>query len=445
MLHSIDPSVDYKEVLKLSVCDIDRFECMLHHCDSCPDESVVREFLKQQWLKKKTIEDSIKYKQWVSTDRSNLEEHEDEWEDFINKLSAMIFDLTEHHFIAKRQSSFFKEKKFSLKGNEAVIVLDFAENYSFVVQDCAQGYHWNNAQATIHPFVMYFKCPETNELSHSSYACISDHMVHDTNTVYCFLSVLINNQIKVSHPFIEKIYYFSDGCAAQYKNYKNFTNLLMHKIDFDLEAEWHFFATSHGKNACDGVGGTIKRLAARTSLQRCMGDQILDPKQLFDFAQKQVPGVTSLFVEKSEVVKAAEFLAPRFENAQRFKGTRKNHQFVPHENNILMSRISGHNDLTESSLIEESTNLIEMDSIMPGQFYKCQYENDWFFGVANFVSIENKDVNVKFMHPKGPALNFFWPTKDDTCWVPISNVLCRVNPPKISLTGRFYIFDDGSN
>ena len=95
-------------------------------------------------------------------------------------------------------------------------------------------------------------------------------MVHDINTVYCFLSVLINNQIKVSHPFIEKIYYFSDGCAAQYKNYKNFTNLLMHKIDFDLEAEWHFFATSHGKNACDGVGGTIKRLTARTSLQRCM-------------------------------------------------------------------------------------------------------------------------------------------------------------------------------
>ena len=135
-------------------------------------------------------------------------------------------------------------------------------------------------------------------------------------------------------------------------------------------------------------------------------------------------------MEKSEVLKAAGFLAPCFENAQRFKGTRKNHQFVPHENNIMMSRISGHNDLTESSLIEESTNLIKMDSNLPGQFYKCHYENDWFFGVANFVSIENKDVNVKFMHPKRPPMNFFWPTKDDTCWVSISNILCCVNPPQ---------------
>ena len=99
----------------------------------------------------------------------------------------------------------------------------------------------------------------------------------------------------------------------------------------------------------------------------------------------------------------------------------------------MMSRISGHNDLTESNLIEES------ESIMPGQFYKCQYENDWFFGVANFVSIENKDVNVKFMHQK-TINNFFWPNKDDTCWITISNILGRVNPPKTSLTGRFYNF-----
>ena len=45
-----------------------------------------------------------------------------------------------------------------------------------------------------------------------------------------------------------KASYFSDGFPAQYKNYKNFTNLLMHKKVFGMKAEWHFFATSHGKN-----------------------------------------------------------------------------------------------------------------------------------------------------------------------------------------------------
>ena len=29
----------------------------------------------------------------------------------------------------------------------------------------------------------------------------------------------------------------------------------MHKKDFWMKAEWHFFARSHGENACDGVGG----------------------------------------------------------------------------------------------------------------------------------------------------------------------------------------------
>ena len=44
-------------------------------------------------------------------------------------------------------------------------------------------------------------------------------------------------------------------------------NLLNHKKDFVIEAEWQFFATSHGKGACDGIGGCVKRNAYRASLQ----------------------------------------------------------------------------------------------------------------------------------------------------------------------------------
>ena len=64
-----------------------------------------------------------------------------------------------------------------------------------------------------------------------------------------------------------KIIYVSDGCAAQYKNRKNFINLCYHMDDFGVPAEWHFFATSHGKTAADGVAGTLKRLATKASLQ----------------------------------------------------------------------------------------------------------------------------------------------------------------------------------
>ena len=46
-------------------------------------------------------------------------------------------------------------------------------------------------------------------------------------------------------------------------------------MDFDVDCEWHFFATSHGKSACDRIGGVVKRMTAKASLQRSSENQIL--------------------------------------------------------------------------------------------------------------------------------------------------------------------------
>ncbi|KAJ8030181.1 hypothetical protein HOLleu_26513 [Holothuria leucospilota] len=45
--------------------------------------------------------------------------------------------------------------------------------------------------------------------------------------------------------------------------------------DCGLAAEWNSFATSHGKSVCDGIGGTVKRLVTKASLQHPYSDQIL--------------------------------------------------------------------------------------------------------------------------------------------------------------------------
>lgn len=66
-------------------------------------------------------------------------------------------------------------------------------------------------------------------------------------------------QFTLSH-FTEKphhIYYYGDVAALQYKNKFNFLNLCNHANNVGI-TEMVFFATSHGKSACDGVGGTIK-------------------------------------------------------------------------------------------------------------------------------------------------------------------------------------------
>ena len=66
---------------------------------------------------------------------------------------------------------------------------------------------------------------------------------------------------------LQLIHYFSDGCAAQYKNCKNILNLCHHKEDYLIDCMWNFFATSHGKSTCDGIGNTVKRITAPASLQ----------------------------------------------------------------------------------------------------------------------------------------------------------------------------------
>lgn len=121
---------------------------------------------------------------------------------------------------------------------------DFAENYSFVLQDAAQGFHWNNSQATIHPFVAYYV--ECDILHHISYVVISDCLHHDTVAVHLYQKHLINFLKEKFASLPLKIFYFSDGAASQYKNRKNFLNLCHHASDFGVPAEWHFSATSHG-------------------------------------------------------------------------------------------------------------------------------------------------------------------------------------------------------
>ncbi|ESO07349.1 hypothetical protein HELRODRAFT_170682 [Helobdella robusta] len=71
--------------------------------------------------------------------------------------------------------------------------------------------------------------------------------------------------------------------------------------DFGLKAEWHFFATFHGKSPCDGIGGTTKRLVARASLQASTKDQILNARDFYTYADAKINGIKFFWVDKKEI------------------------------------------------------------------------------------------------------------------------------------------------
>ena len=179
MLVVTNSSSNYRQIMKLCVCDVEKYNCMMEHCDNCPNLSVLKSFWKNKLLKIIETDETIQFSQCVSTDRSQLVKEERDFDDFIKNL---VGKLMKHHFVAKKKAEFFKQLKENLRFGECVIVLDFAENYSFLVQDAAQRFHWNNSQTTIHPIVIYY-VDESGKLAHVSYVCISDHKTHDTITV----------------------------------------------------------------------------------------------------------------------------------------------------------------------------------------------------------------------------------------------------------------------
>lgn len=321
------------------------------------------------------------------TDRTTIVTLQLPVSEFCENLAEMVDDLRQHHYIAKAQSSYLQYCKENLAHSEILVILDFAENYSFLIQDEVQGYHWDNSQSTLHPFVVYYKCNDS--VKSLSMCCISDHMQHNTTAVHVFLRHFVNNvKLQLAHRQIKKIIYFSDGAASQYKNYKNLTNLTYHQEDFGIEAEWHFFASCHGKSPCDGIGGTVKRLARRASLQATSpSNYILTPEDLYTWALHKIQGINMFFVSSQKIKSHEGFLEHRYSTVMTVPGTRSHHAFlVTATNTILMKRLS--TDVNGTTVAMAAHENASLELLQVGQYVAFKYDENCYIGHISQVSHE---------------------------------------------------------
>ena len=321
-------------------------------------------------------------------------------------------------------------------------MLDFAENYAYVVQNEIQSYHWCNDQCTIHPAVMYY-IGDDGKLNVKSFTFISKDLSHDTPFVYEVQRRIIE-VLRQSYPFIYKVLYFSDGCAGQYKNFKNFINICYHKDDFGLEAEWNFFATSHGKSAVDGIGGTVKRTAARASLQKFGTEQILTAEAMYNFCSIKIPSIIFQLITEEDMRIVRESQHSRYEGGKTVPGTRGFHLFCPISNNqIAFKRVSDVEDFSGTFTFKNSADTVSnlQSNVKAMDYVACKYDANWWIGIVLVMDDEEQDLQIQFLHPSGPARNFYWPPRNDTCWVPINNIICKIKSPT-TLSGRTYNISD---
>ena len=72
---------------------------------------------------------------------------------------------------------------------------------------------------------------------------------------------------------------------------------------------------------------------------------------------------------------------------------------------------------------------------MPGFLCACSYNDEWYFGVSNYLSVENYNMNIKLLHPNGPAAHLFRTSLEDICWIPTHDIITKVDPPSSGSTG----------
>ena len=262
---------------------------------------------------------------WIRCSLKNLSEITEE---FIQSLIEKLIKLLLHDFIATQQSQYFRSAKDNLKTCDFVVTLDFPENFAFVVQEAVQGFPLNNNQATVHPFVIYYKNDRANKIEYVSYVGISDCLKHDTIAVHMFTKKLVAF-LKKNFTVVNRIKYFSDGAPWQYKNKKIFINLSHHFIDFGVAGEWHFHAAGHGKGACDSVGGILKRISRRSCLQSGIENEILTTQKLYEWAVENLKNFNVFSCLRSDYESADEFLKIRFAKCKTINVTLSIHSAPP--------------------------------------------------------------------------------------------------------------------
>ena len=161
------PLSTYHHCLARMICNPPLPDCYLGECEVCPGTDTLKQNLFS--IIDKHMIDTITYKQWIAVDCSSLERVSQHSNDFVESFCEKLEALCSYSFIASQQCKFFNENKSSLKLGEIIVFADFSENFAFVLQDAAQGFHWNIAQATIHPLcveyvlrcetIPIFRCP----------------------------------------------------------------------------------------------------------------------------------------------------------------------------------------------------------------------------------------------------------------------------------------------
>ena len=376
-----------------------------------------------------------------------LEFLEKQTDDFKGHVSRVINQYDQIHTL-----------KGNLPQHHVLIQMDFAENYSCKSLEEVQSAYFNQASVTLHPIVIYFNTEYG--IDHKSIIIVSDELGHNSTTVLTFVDKIIPI-VQDIDPEASTIHYWTDSPTSQYRNKSIIDFVANHESCHGMKARWNYFESGHGKGPCDGLGGTVKRLADEA--MRSGKVLIQDANGFYQWAKSSsMKNVTFVFVPSTECDKKRTELNEWQSALKPIKGTMKLHAVVGLGNSKVKVRdvscycaecLSGdlcngwseattrtidverHTIDVERNTIDVERNTVEgmnvscsqrNESFKIGDYVAAFYDVHWYVG--KIVDTDDNEFEISFMEKKKNL--YRWPSKPDEIWVDADKIVCKIDEPK---------------
>ena len=142
-----------------------------------------------------------------------------------------------------------------------------------------------------------------------------------------------------------------------------------------MDPEWTFFATSHGKSPCDGVGGFAKCYVVKRSLQKHLHDQILSYQSMLDLCAREIPSITFFGVSQEEMVNVCADLEDRFAKSKTVPRKRSSHHFVSISYNKTAHKLKSEDSkFLQFDFDKSLTEEIDIKNIKCFSYVSCIYD-----------------------------------------------------------------------
>ena len=167
--------------------------CILRTCQNCGIQRLSTKLIQQNKAKLQDKHKRFLVKQWTTKYEMKNGERSSylawdclrlSFKGILDLYLKLLADMSEHTFFASRNYVQYKKCKNLIESGEVVMVQDFAQNFLCELQNERSAIHWLHKQTTLHPTIVYYRCPHdncclvTHEVIH-----VSNDLKHDAHLV----------------------------------------------------------------------------------------------------------------------------------------------------------------------------------------------------------------------------------------------------------------------